>query len=606
MESDSIIWAPKASLNLGWDSRKSQVVGCCFDPNSLTPESAIDSNSPLEASYTLEVIENSERLASALDVSASLAVEAPTGLDGDATVEFVRNHSFDENSVYALIKLEVKTETVALNPAQQGELVLLPDAADLLKNSPLQFLDKFGDSMICGTTKGAALRVLMELQSSTEDEKDGLNTMINGSVATATGITVDMAAKFKGELTALSKNRSLQCRVFWAGGPTNIDWSLMDLDQIFDNASKFEQSLADRSLMVHLTAELMPYNTLPCFTKYNMANVQNIVEQLNNYGEVQFWIDDSIALLQYMNGYSKLFPTPLTETQVRDGLEALNNATDYIKNLYNETSQLNSLAAADVQTAQDLKAGAKLQPSVTLIESLPPRWSKLPTSAQDLMDMLRDPTTNAPPKDGEYILFLDKHDAKSDVRLYCMFPKSTDDWAPRTYITLPTGGGQNCSVWPSGNWDGGKQKWRQGTTITTTYHRVAFDPMSMTVSLTDRTFAQTDGGPLNNTNAFDNGTSVDYTFHDADYATASASNVASSRQPFSTLNVDLSGTDFEIDPDTKWVDDGSFDLKLQVNKDPKDYKNRVCEIAVGGASARYLPKAGLKLRKAISTPATQP
>lgn len=220
-------------FGVGVNSATGALMGNCVA--FRRPETSI---LPRTMAFTLEYLEDVEKLRQSLDISATASYKGTWG-GVDAKTDFFRSVSLNSYSLFMLLKGEIKSDFVALlDPALQGSARVSPTTS--LALTPTEFFDQCGDEYIHAVRYGGSVYGLLVINTSSLDEKQRLSAELKGSVNV--GFAAD--ASVRTTFSRLLERTNYHIEYFQEGGSTaSLPASFSTIDQFFDYAKAIEATL---------------------------------------------------------------------------------------------------------------------------------------------------------------------------------------------------------------------------------------------------------------------------------------------------------------------------------------------------------------------------
>lgn len=319
-----------------------------------TPAEEVTGAEGQTVSFFLDRIETLEQLETALGVSAEASVGFGIG-GGSAKLDFVRNCSFNSFSLFMLARVAV------MNSFRQMRDVRLTESAAALVASGEgeRFRERFGDSFVRGLLTGGEFFAVLEIETSSEGEKEDVSGQVEGGYG-----TFSAEVEFSSSVAALASHSSVKVSSFQRGGDTT---QAETASAIAKKALEFGPDVAgDRGVPYAVT--LMDYRSLDMPAEPNWVDLQNakdvIRATLRLRASVLTVLNDIDYILTHRNQFEPHDTEQLNATRNRLAA-AFNGLTDAASRCADDVSQCRLPEALDLTSVElPIRKGGTRRPTI--------------------------------------------------------------------------------------------------------------------------------------------------------------------------------------------------------------------------------------------------
>jgi hypothetical protein len=237
-------------LGVGYNTLTGQYAGNCTVPvkdSDIKPAGVGDEADPGQLTkWQLSSEDSLSELTQSLNFSASASANFASG-SVSASVQYAQSRTFNKYHQFLYVNASVANTTqIWEHPA-----LTVPNAK--LRNRPLDFLTKCGDTFVKTLTTGGELTAVLDVTTTASEDTSSLVTSLSGSYATA-----EAQAKLGQQISQRLANHQIQVTVFRNGGLGQLP--VYTADQLIDASLKFPDQV--RANPVPLQGELASYDTI--------------------------------------------------------------------------------------------------------------------------------------------------------------------------------------------------------------------------------------------------------------------------------------------------------------------------------------------------------
>ena len=314
-----ILYEPGLNVRLGFDTIRHEVRPSVVQGGSLEVS---DPGQLIE--FHLEQITKHEELQNRLEVSASAAWGNELSGGGSVEAKFVNSRKIETFSLYLLASVTV------LNPHQKMlDLELTSQALNFLQSQgEEEFRQRYGDSVIIGKSPGGRFFSLLEINTTSSEEKEFLedSLRVSGSVGTWSG-----GSDFKSAIEHAKRHARIHVYTIQAGGsPIMND----DVDGMINKAINFPEQV--RNNPVTFKVELMQTKFILPPTGPNEIDVEAKADVLRLLSQRRSDILDALSMVEYVLSPAHqnefIFTPEITVSKVNELGNKLRECLDEIRN----------------------------------------------------------------------------------------------------------------------------------------------------------------------------------------------------------------------------------------------------------------------------------
>jgi hypothetical protein len=220
----------------------------------------------LSANYVIQIVSDSEQLASSLGITAEASVGF--GLfSASAKSSYLQSQSSNSYSVYVIVRSEITGPAIVLTDARIMKSNEDPSGQDnysALINQYLDFYSKCGDKYLAAATTGATYRGIIRLDTSSSSEKKELDSELRMRYGSATG-SVDV----KTAISQITSQYNVHINEFYDGVvPTSF---ATDYQTLLTNSQNFPALFA-----AQCSGKAISGTHLTCLKSANFQDYQTL------------------------------------------------------------------------------------------------------------------------------------------------------------------------------------------------------------------------------------------------------------------------------------------------------------------------------------------
>jgi hypothetical protein len=243
----------------GYYANADAVAGDCvvakdYDINTnlpaIVPEQAKNTGGQ-EVVFSLSKVETAQEIQDKLNISASAAAKFLVA-GGSAKFSFAEETKTSDTTVTLVASLVVKNNAWTVPP----NVRLHPEARDLLiTGQAARFRERCGDGFLHSYTTGGEFFAVIQVQTSSREEKKAISSSIQGNYLTISG-----SADFSSKMQKIVKNSSTTVKSYQLGGSDADTAPCFDVACVAARISKFTEAVAAKPVV--FDAEVLPYEIL--------------------------------------------------------------------------------------------------------------------------------------------------------------------------------------------------------------------------------------------------------------------------------------------------------------------------------------------------------
>lgn len=246
----------------GFFSTLDTVAGDCVvaadGTDTITPIQAPNTGGQ-EVTFSLALVESSSDLQKNLSVSASASAKYLVG-GVDAKMKFSEETHTTDTSATLLASVVVRNTSWTAPPGIRLRDDVLPLLRGVAGQPPsaeqqARFKARCGDGFIQSYTTGGEFRAIIQVQTSSKDEKDAVSASLAGHY-----LTFSASADFESELHKIVSNSSTLVRTYQLGGEKADAAACPDISCVTARIKAFTSAVAAKPVVIDQATK--PYNIL--------------------------------------------------------------------------------------------------------------------------------------------------------------------------------------------------------------------------------------------------------------------------------------------------------------------------------------------------------
>jgi hypothetical protein len=215
-----------------------------------------------EVTFSLALIESSSDLQKNLSVSASASAKFLVG-GGDAKFKFAEETHTTDTTATLLASVVVRNTSWTAPPGVRLRDDVLPLLRGVAGKPPsaaqlARFRARCGDGFIQSYTTGGEFRAIIQVQTSSKDEKNAVSASMAGHY-----LTFSASADFENELHKIVSSSSTLVRTYQIGGEKADTAACADISCVTDRIKSFTSAVATKPIVIDQAVKSYKLLALP-------------------------------------------------------------------------------------------------------------------------------------------------------------------------------------------------------------------------------------------------------------------------------------------------------------------------------------------------------